>query len=134
MIKFGTGILTWATGERRSDRYGYVFLLRSGNSLTPGMDIEPLRMPMGLELGTPIRLNALVVETRQSTHIGDLFHRIYPETPEVGEVIDLGAGFYSFQNGMVGVIPMIARDTLWMNVKALYRAHEQTVTLFAEVL
>lgn len=96
-------------------------------------------------------LVAEVVATRQSGHIGDFFHGFFPETPEAGEEIVLGRGELftevSFSEGGgdvigVGVKPTealgarefegmrIGPDIFWMNPRALYRCHEQTVRLW----
>jgi len=76
------------------------------------------------------QLVAIVKETRQSRHIGDFFHGAFPKTPKVGEKIILGEGTLFFQcENTVGVNPDDGRDTLWLDIEGLYKAHEQTVTL-----
>ncbi|HEY9296449.1 MAG TPA: hypothetical protein VIQ31_08760, partial [Phormidium sp.] len=60
----GGGELSWNVDERRSDRYGSVGLFSGDNTK---------RLEKALELqGTYGQLVAEVVETRKSTHIGDL--------------------------------------------------------------
>jgi hypothetical protein len=132
----GTGRLTWNGRERRSDRYGTVFLLASGDSTTPDFTITPLVIQPEL-LGVVGTLIARVIETRESTHIGDLFHGVFPITPNVGDLIILGEGalFIEAQSEgsckwtAVGVKPLDGRSTLWLDIRALYRTHEQTVVL-----
>lgn len=134
----GTGRLTWLSSERRSDRYGFVYLIPYGNSLSSeNIPAVPLYFPIEL-LATRGRLIAEVVEARESTHIGDLFHGVFPETPGVGERIVLGEGAFVVENSphvqgpMVGTLPDDKRATLRMDIHALYRAHEQTVRLVFE--
>lgn len=127
MEEIGTGVLTWSPGERVSDRYGTVYLLS---------DLESNEV-VGLTdttEGKRGRLIAVVRETRTSRHIGDLFHGVFPEIPEVGQKVVLGEGTLFFQDELVGVRPDDGRQTQWLNLRALYEVHEQTVTLFFEEL
>lgn len=133
----GTGVLTWDAVERRSDRYGAVYLIPDGcNSMTESDTPSLVRAESVDALsGRRGHLLAVVVATRKSTHIGDLFHGIFPRTPEVGQVIELGHGDLFRSNNYaggasVGVRPDDGRDEMWMDVRALYDAHEQTVELF----
>lgn len=132
-----TGRLTWSAGERRSDRYGAVYTLTNGDSTTPGVEFAPISIPP-LVIGKIVRLTAEVVETRQSSHIGDLFHGVFPSTPDVGEVQTLGVGVLQIGETIFGNSTIIInpgnRETLWMNINALYRVHEQTVNLYVEEL
>lgn len=131
----GTGILTWTRGERVSDRYGTVFLMPDGDSFTPPSGRVDLDRVEGKG-----KLVAEVVETRESTHIGDFFHGLFPETPKVGERIELGEGEVFFEDSdpvdnvgtKVGIKPHDDRDHWWLDAKALYRVHEQTVNLYFE--
>ena len=87
----GRGILTWNKSERVSDRYGSVWLMENGNSLSA--QVSPARSSVLPEdVGKRCRLFCTVLETRQSTHIGDLFHGVFPSTPKQGETIILGTG------------------------------------------
>ena len=137
-IHLGEGVLTWEAYERRSDRYGCVYLMgEGGNSLST--EIFPSKIAIGTAemcSGKRGQLIAVVKETRRSTHIGDLFRGVAPVTPEVGEIISLGTGLF-FVNGItgtpgaaVGLRPEDGRPSDWLDIKALYRAHEQTVELF----
>lgn len=126
MEEIGTGVLDWDRGERISDRYGSVRLFDQ-----PG----PRKLPVGLRQengGKHGRLVAVVRETRDSAHIGDLFHGVFPSKPNVGEMILLGEGILFFQDDAVGLVPDDGRETLWLDIRALYRLHSQTVTLFFE--
>lgn len=138
----GTGVLTWARGERVSDRYGSVFLMPEGqDSLNHGD-----RGPYAATSDDPIidltrvdgqgRLIAEVLKTRQSTHIGDLFRGLSPTTPQVGDRLILGEGtiwFLSEEWGdQVGLSPDDDRDADWLDPHVLYQVHEQTVRLLFE--
>ncbi|MBI2035758.1 MAG: hypothetical protein HYT12_03720 [Candidatus Liptonbacteria bacterium] len=128
MQELGTGVLNWDIDERCSDRYGQVFLLSSPDS-------EERVKLVQVKGGVRGRLMAIVKETRQSRHIGDLFHGVFPKTPKVGQKITLGEGTLFFRNyNAVGVQPDDGRDTLWLDINGLYKAHEQTVTLYFEEL
>jgi hypothetical protein len=129
----GTGRLTWPRGERVGDRYGLVGLLLDGDSLSEHADWVRLDLSA---VGLHGSLQATVLETRQSTHIGDFFRGLYPSTPEVGEVITLGTGWLFCEaldsrppDLHVGLQPDDGRVSDWLNPEALYRAHEQTVRL-----
>src|SRR3989344_6572907 len=128
MQELGTGVLNWDGAERRSGRYGQVFLL-------PSPDSEKRVKLIQVKGDVCGRLIAIVKEARQSRHIGDLFYGVFPETPEVGQKITLGEGTLFFRNyDTVGVQPDDGRDTLWLDINGLYKAHEQTVTLCFEEL
>jgi hypothetical protein len=138
----GEGVLTWDASERISDRYGAVFLMNDGDSMhePSGYVLIPDDVPVGM----PGWLVAEVVATRQSTHVGDVFRGLRPQTPEVGERIVLGRGRLFRQTvdrdsphpviEAVGLAPedVDDRDTDWLDPRALYRAHEQTVRLTFE--
>jgi len=127
MQELGTGVLIWNVAERRSDRYGSVMLLSSPDSEQP----IPL---VQVKAGKRGRLVAIVKKTRRSRHIGDLFHGVFPKTPKMGQKITLGEGMLFFENNEVGLQPDDGRDTQWLDMRALYNVHEQTVTLCFEKL
>lgn len=129
----GTGVLTWDRSERVSDRYGYVYLMTAGanSQNNVGTAVPLASAPIA---GSRGRLLAEVLEARESTHIGDLFHGVFPTTPNVGEVITLGEGELVIKPSYagydsVGIRPDDGRDNLWLDIRALYRCHEQTVRL-----
>jgi hypothetical protein len=134
-ISLGKGVLTWDGSERRSDRYGTVWLIPEGsNSLTHDRP-KSLVIPNQSVDGDEGEIIALVEKSRDSTHVGDFTHMIFPERPEVGEIIALGNGQLFFEGApfggcVVGLMPLDHRDTLWLDIRALYRAHEQSVELF----
>lgn len=134
-ISLGIGTLTWARAERVSDRYGTVYLIKDG---LDSFSSEPAHSFVNVRpeiLGQSGELLAVVKATRKSTHIGDLFHGIAPRTPEVGQIIVLGKGQLFREPApegghQVGVRPSDGRDALWLNMRSIYDAHEQTVELF----
>jgi len=123
-VLLGTGILSWDRVERVTDRYGTVKLFNSiDQDSATAFDINLS--------GKKGELIAEVIETRKSNHIGDLFHGISPTVPKVGDVLLLGKGKVFFEGIFaVGVQPVRKRETLWMDIKNLYRAQFQTVKLF----
>lgn len=129
----GVGRLTWPRYERVSDRYGLVALMHDGDSFSASVDWVKLEIPAEGARGT---LRAVVLETRDSTHIGDLSRGIRPETPEQGEEITLGTGRV-FSEAIPGEKALAIglrpegddRTSDWLDPRALYRAHEQTVRL-----
>jgi len=130
MRELGTGVLNWDRGERVSDRYGIVHLQTNAD---PNQD-ERVPLTVIQECaGKCGRLIALVKETRESYHIGDLHHNVYPTTPQSGTAIVLGTGILFFDAGnSVGLEPTDGRKKLWLDIRSLYRAHHQTVTLCFE--
>lgn len=126
----GEGVLTWNRHERVSDRYGTVYLMAEGGDSLGGEneDARPaLRIPDREARGC---LVAEIVNTRESTHIGDFFRGIRPSTPTVGDVILLGEGSIFREEYSVGLSPKDDRTSDWLDPHALYRCHEQTVRLW----
>jgi hypothetical protein len=133
-VTLGVGRLTWSASERVHDRYGTVWLMPDVDgcdSLTLGW-VPAVRLDRALR-GQRGQLRAEVLATRRSTHVGDLTHGWQPTTPAVGEVVVLGAGELFFEPGWeVGLRPGDGRATFWLDPRALYRVHEQTVRLWFE--
>ena len=136
MTTLGTGVLTWSRAERISDRYGAIYLIQEGaNSLTESPTPSQVDGALTRSLiGMHGKLVAKVLETRESTHIGDIFRGISPRTPKVGDEITLGEGRLFTEPAdeggiMVGVKPDDGRHSDWLQPRALYDAHEQTVEL-----
>lgn len=123
MISLGKGVLTWNALERRSDRYGAVWLMDDGHtSLDPS---EPNRLlnPDALRdvQGKRGTLTAEVIEPRDSTHIGDLFRGLFPSRPVKYESITLGSGEIFIEHDghagdVVGVLPDDGRENDWLNI------------------
>ncbi|WP_027578459.1 hypothetical protein [Bradyrhizobium sp. Ai1a-2] len=132
----GVGTLTWCGSERRSDRYGTVYLIQDGQTSLTTIPSPSLidRETARIFDGHRGDLVAVVKETRESTHIGDLFRGVSPRTPEIGQIIVLGSGALFSEPApegglMVGLRPNDGRSTDWLNIRALYDAHEQSVEL-----
>ncbi len=126
MHELGTGVLDWEREERVSDRYGTVELLDG-----IGEDRTPVRLARVRE-HLHGSLVAIVKDIRAVGHIGDFFHRIKPSVPNVGDRFVLGTGGIFFDECGVGIRPDDGRATLWLDILALYRVHNQTVTLYFE--
>jgi hypothetical protein len=127
MKELGTGVLDWDREERVSDRYGFVKLFTGPRSTIR----EEITLATA-KAQTHGRLIAVVREVREVDHIGDFFHRVFPTIPELGEKVILGEGTVCFENNGVGLLPDDGRTALWLDIRALYRIHNQTVTLFFE--
>jgi hypothetical protein len=132
------GTLSWNSAERRSDRYGEIYLDADAYS-EPKVSIPTYDTKVGNALvGKRVRLIAKVTKARPSGHVGDLFLGIKPSQPEVGEEIDLGVGI--FEQGSVDWSPMTTimlkpgdgRETFWFDPRKLYRLHDQTIDMFIE--
>lgn len=123
MHELGTGVLDWESEERISDRYGLVELFLRLREL---LKLNPVTEKLHG------KLIAIVREIRELHHIGDLFHGVRPTIPEVGERVELGTGAIFFEEDAVGLMPDDRRATLWLDIRALYRLHNQTVTLYFE--
>lgn len=82
-----TGVLTWHAVERRSDRYGTIYLtsMKSGEYILFDSGVDKLESKYGI-------LFAKVVFPVVSHHVGDLRRKIYPSLPSLGEVVTLGVG------------------------------------------
>lgn len=117
-----TGILSWPRAERISDRYGFIHL-------TPNVPADAIEAMAGRR----VSITCVVVETRQSGHIGDLFRGIFPSTPDVGERFDLGSGVLEVDRVdaalCFGLRPDDGRDSDWFDPHVLYRLHDQTVEI-----
>lgn len=133
-ILIGTGALSWAKKERVTDRYGFVGLFNEDSEDKKIAEDAALLMKIIPPLlNKKFKMVAEVLETRKSTHIGDLQHGYRPVTPEKGDMIELGEGYLQHYEldgcDYVGLKPIMAGKH-WMDAKALYRAHEQTVNLY----
>lgn len=125
----GQGQLWWPRFERQTDRYGSVFLLT-------GPDGEDYASFESALVGQRGRLVAVVLHTGRSGHCGDLDRGLTPSRPEVGEEIPLGTGTLftdtDSDTGVptaVGLKPDDGRAADWLDPRALYRCHNQTVRL-----
>jgi hypothetical protein len=51
---------------------------------------------------------------------------------KLNEEVVLGTGTLFFEEDGVGLLPDDGRKSLWLDIHALYRVHDQIVTLFFE--
>lgn len=127
-IKIGKGFFNWPSRERRSDRYGTVWLLAED-------DETVLPFDKSIE-GKKGKLIVKILGTRQSRHIGDFCRGFFPETPKQGETIELGFGIVFFDSSewgsAIGLRPLENRKNDWLNPEKLYRCHDQVVELYFE--
>jgi hypothetical protein len=134
-ILLGSRALSWPRTERVYDRYGLVGLYDKNSkdeviSAAPVWHMETI----SANIEKPGAIVAKVIQTRKSSHVGDLFRNIHPTMPAIDEEILLGEGrlIQTVQDEvyLVGLFPDDERKTDWLNPNALYRAHEQTVELY----
>lgn len=131
--RVGHGIFCWNGSERRGDRYGAFvvgYAPYEGNErVAAHLDIAALR-PL---VGKRVHVHVAVVKTRQSGHLGDLFHGWIPSTPNEGEIVDLGVGMLGLEDAgwdsLTAVVlePEDGRTTFWIDPRKFYRLHDQTV-------
>jgi hypothetical protein len=127
----GAGELGWGNMERVGDRYGMVGLFERGEFW--GKATWKRIAPITTQEGFKGRLVAVVTNTRDSHHIGDMARGIYPSTPDVGDVVELGHGTLAFEDQgdgySTGLYPDDGRSTDWLNPHSLYRVVHQDVEL-----
>lgn len=125
-VVIGTGVLNWDRHERVSDRYGTIVLYAN-----PEQSIaSPLNTDFFKQTGI---LVARVIQTRKSPHIGDIARGLFPTTPTEDQLIQLGQGQLFFERieqiQSVGLRPFDGREFDWLDPRALYQCHFQTVEL-----
>lgn len=134
VVILGTGALNWHADERRTDRYGTVHL-NHNPSVVYHDDAAPDRERFDTApVGVHGRLVAVIVDTRPTSHIGDLARGVAPQPAPGGAEITLGAGSLfveasRYGNTEIGVCPDDGRDHAWLDPVALYRCHDQIVRL-----
>jgi hypothetical protein len=100
---------------------------------TEDLDNQVVFTPPAELIGAYGTLVAQVSETvtRKSYHVGDLFRGIFPVTPDLGEVVTLGKGRLTQESPcQIGLKPLADVTSDWLDPNALYRVHDQTVTLW----
>lgn len=123
-VSLGEGVLSWPSRERHTDRYGFICLCRNTGT---GSDHVPL--DTGGVIGLAGSLVCQIVEARIS-HMEDAFRGLVAQTPQVGEIIELGKGTLQVgDDDAIGLKPEHEREIDWLDPKALYRCHLQTVRL-----
>ncbi len=135
------GVFTWYRRERQTNRYGYYYVDNEPSG--DGKEIksffqhlidrdEILRLQ-----GTRCKLTAVVLEARNSSHIGDMNLGLVPSTPEVGATFVLGVGLLDYlleddDDMVIGLKPTDGRKELWTDPRTLYQLHSQTIALYVE--
>lgn len=133
----GKGIFGWDGSDRRTRRYGGVQLDSTDYERRVMVEVE-VNQEAVLSLQGRVRLYGKVIESRVSGHIGDLFIKVKPTQPGVGEIVELGVGQIGLEPCAYSPIPCIllkpedGRREFWMDPYKLYRLHDQTVELYAE--
>lgn len=137
MKKIGFGIFSWNANERRSNRYGSFGLHQSdyNNKVKAVTDVsKDVCQEM---IGKRVHITCKVIESRESSHFGDMFLQILPTKPDVGEIVDLGVGIFDLLEDEGVAITIVLkpgdnRKELWIDPRKLYRLHDQTVEVYAE--
>lgn len=135
MTKIGSGIFSWCSSERRSRRYGTLWLTGSNYENSEHANVEWLKETAMAFVGKRVSIYAVVVKSRVSGHAGDHSIGMSPSRPKEGEKIDLGVGrFFISEEAFktCGISPSDGRSEFWIDPTALYRLHDQTVEIFAE--
>lgn len=132
MKKIASGIFSWSSLERVSNRYGAISMFSTNYEGTAEAPVEFLNESIAALVGKKARLIARVLETRTSGHVGDLFLGIKPSTPNKGDEIEVGVGILRSDGSSIFLQPDDGRAELWIDPRVLYRLHDQTVALFAE--
>lgn len=139
-VLLGTGVFMWDSPERCTQRYGYFFPSCDTNDGTVKVTPTFNKIEAFALNGKKVKISVKVAENRKSGHVGDLFINITPSTPEVGEEVVLGVGDLDiqsnpYQNGVydLGLKPFPKRSTYWIDPNKLYRLHDQTVEIYAEL-
>lgn len=134
--EIGQGIFMWTGDERRSNRYGGFFLADSTFDDSVVVKTELAIGELNKFVGSRVKLTALVIENRESGHIGDHFLGVFPSKPDVGESIVIGIGDLVFEHMYEKEIfvlkPQDKREELWLDPRTLFRLHDQTVKIFIE--
>jgi len=133
----GYGILTWDAYERRSNRYGSI------NLVSTDFCEKVIRKPIinydYIEslVGKRVKLTAVIKENRESGHCGDMFLNITPSMSNIADNILIGIGILFTEKNVCGLAfglkPSDNRDDLWLDPRSLYKLHDQTVEIFAEL-
>lgn len=133
------GIFMWDGNERRSDRYGAFYANTSSyngdksKTIRPSFDQDVLKQFVGKR----VKITAIVMENRESGHIGDLFLGITPDPLPAGQTIELGIGIlgsHAAHEGQIAleIVPEDHRKTFWIDPRIFYRLHDQTVKIYVE--
>jgi hypothetical protein len=137
MKHVGFGVFTWERSERVNNRYGSVYPASVSYSGEGECENWLDTAQIGRLQGRRVRLVCEVVTTRESGHIGDFFLQVFPSTPEVGDVVEVGVGILRLTkhrggDSQITIEPIDGRADLWLDPHILYRLHDQTVNFYVE--
>ena len=140
-MQIAMGIFTWDGGERRSQRYGNFHLCDTNYNGTAHAVLRVNENDAKDFEGKRVRITALILESRPSGHVGDLFLGITPKQPDVEDEFVLGVGTFRFGmepawddtvTASFGLEPDDGRKQFWFDPRVLYQLHDQTVVVFIE--
>lgn len=139
MPTIGHGIISWDGYERRSRRYGSLYLdsknVDENTSAEVSIDLDALAALKGQR----VCITCTIVADRESGHAGDCALGISPVRPQRGDIIEVGVGILDLApcpwsaGGMAIMLrPTDGRTELWIDPRALYKLHDQTVEVDIE--
>lgn len=137
--KVACGVFGWGATERQSNRYGSFHCGSQPFDGSATCIVFHDELALRELRGKQVRITCVVIESRVSAHIGDMFLGITPSRPNVGEEVDLGVGILRLEGSdydptLVDLVlkPNDGRSELWYDPRKLYRLHDQTVEVYAE--
>jgi hypothetical protein len=137
-LLLGRGIFMWDAPERRTQRYGYVFVGTTTYENDVKVTNEFNQTNAEKLKSKQVKLTVKVLENRKSGHVGDLFIDVFPTMPQIDEKIVLGVGKFTWRqnpytptNYDMTIIPDDGRARYWIP-NNLYHLHDQTVEIYGE--
>lgn len=139
--KFAHGIFMWQGEERRTARYGFFYPSDSNFDGDAHAEATADLVMLGEYLEQRVKVTVVVVENRDSGHLGDRFMDppLMPTTPEVGESIEFVGILhpmkerYSPCGWSFGIKPSEHREKFWMDPAKWFRLHDQTCDFYIEL-
>ncbi len=132
----GSGMFMWDRIERTSSRYGVVYLTTQNWFQTAISNSNWNPETAKNLVGKKVKITCKVLENRKAEHYGDLFLKLTPTTPEVGETVVLGVGQFNLRKTEdsigVSLVPSDGREKYFFEPKILYHLIEQTVEMSVE--
>lgn len=129
-----SGIFGWDGFERRTNRYGSFVI--SNESFGHVMSNVYYKDFTHLN-SKRVHVFAKVIENRKSEHIGDMSLKLFPKMPNVGDIIDLGVGIFSYapckwDDAFIefAISPEDGRAVFHIDPKLFYILHDQTVEIY----
>lgn len=128
------GYFGWGRDDRVSGRYGGI-TLSSAPQIEPTEDLST----MSHFLGRRVRIRALVLETGDTSHPGDLIRGHEPSKTMPGTSVELGVGYVMALTDLYGVPTIVfcrqermGHSEEWIDPKQLYRLIDHKVGLLVE--